>query len=123
MQSKIVQVDDGEAVATRVKTGHGREFGFGGYTDVLHNQDQGGVKLVGPIPEEVQNYTMYSSALVAAAPSPAPARAFLTYLETPEVAGDLRRQRRGGEEEVDASQQSSREALSPDAVQHETKSE
>jgi molybdate transport system substrate-binding protein len=85
VQSRIVQVDDGEAVATRVKSGHGKEFGFGGYTDVLHNQDQGGVKLVGPIPEEVQNYTMYSSALVAAAPSPAPARAFLAYLETPEV--------------------------------------
>jgi molybdate transport system substrate-binding protein len=85
IQSKIVQVDDGEAVATRVKNGHGKEFGFGGYTDVLHNQDMGGVKLVGPIPDEVQNYTMYSSALVAAAPSPAAARAFLAYLETPEA--------------------------------------
>jgi molybdate transport system substrate-binding protein len=85
VQSKIVRVDDGEAVATRVKDGHGKEFGFGGYTDVLHNQDMGGVKLVGPIPEEVQNYTMYSSALVAAAPSPANARAFLAYLETPEA--------------------------------------
>jgi molybdate transport system substrate-binding protein len=85
VQSKIVQVDDGEAVATRIKQGHGKEFGFGGYTDVLHNQDTGGVKLVGPIPEEVQNYTMYASALIAAAPSPAPARAFLAYLETPET--------------------------------------
>jgi molybdate transport system substrate-binding protein len=85
VQSKIVQVDDGEAVATRIKQGHGKEFGFGGYTDVLHNQDSGGVKLVGPIPEEVQNYTMYASALIAAAPSPAPARAFLAYLETPET--------------------------------------
>jgi molybdate transport system substrate-binding protein len=85
VQSKIVRVDDGEAVATRIKEGHGKEFGFGGYTDVLHNQDTGGVKLVGPIPEEVQNYTMYSSALVAAAPSPATGRAFLAYLQTPEV--------------------------------------
>jgi molybdate transport system substrate-binding protein len=85
VQSKIVQVDDGEAVATRIKQGHGKEFGFGGYTDVLHNQDTGGVKLVGPIPEEVQNYTLYSSALIAAAPSPAAARAFLAYLETPEM--------------------------------------
>jgi molybdate transport system substrate-binding protein len=85
VQSKIVQVDDGEAVATRIKQGHGKEFGFGGYTDVLHNQDAGGVKLVGPIPEEVQNYTLYSSALVAAAPSPAAARTFLIYLETPET--------------------------------------
>jgi molybdate transport system substrate-binding protein len=85
VQAKIVRVDDGEAVATRIKEGHGKEFGFGGYTDVLHNQDMGGVKLVGPIPEEVQNYTMYSSALIAAAASPAPARAFLAYLETPEA--------------------------------------
>ena len=85
VQSKIVQVDDGEAVATRIKQGHGKEFGFGGYTDVLHNQDTGGVKLVGPIPEEVQNYTMYSSALIAAAPSPATGRAFLAFLATPEA--------------------------------------
>jgi molybdate transport system substrate-binding protein len=83
VQSKIVRVDDGEAVASRIKEGHGKEFGFGGYTDVLHNQDAGGVKLVGPIPEEVQNYTMYSSALIAAAPNPTTARAFLAYLETP----------------------------------------
>jgi molybdate transport system substrate-binding protein len=85
IQSKIVQVDDGEAVATRIKQGHGKEFGFGGYTDVLHNQEMGGVKLVGPIPEEVQNYTMYASAQVAAAPSPATARAFLAYLDTQEA--------------------------------------
>ena len=85
VQSKIVQVDDGEAVATRVKQGHGKEFGFGGYTDVLHNQDTGGVKLVGPIPDEVQNYTMYSSARIAAASDPAPAQAFLAYLATPEA--------------------------------------
>jgi molybdate transport system substrate-binding protein len=83
--SKIVRVDDGEAVATRIKQGHGKEFGFGGYTDVLHNQEMGGVKLVGPIPDELQNYTMYASALVAAAPSPATGRAFLAYLTTPEA--------------------------------------
>ena len=85
VKSKVVQVDDGEAVATRVKSGHGKEFGFGGYTDVLHNQDMGGVKLVGPIPDEVQNYTMYSSALVAAAPNPAAGRTFLAFLATPEA--------------------------------------
>jgi molybdate transport system substrate-binding protein len=84
VQSKIVRVDDGEAVTMRIKQGHGKEIGFGGYTDVLHNQDAGDIKLVGPIPDEVQNYTMYSSALIAAAPSPAPAKAFLAYLATPE---------------------------------------
>jgi molybdate transport system substrate-binding protein len=82
VQARIVRVDDGEAVAARIKEGRGKELGFGGYTDVLHNQDMGGVKLAGPIPEEVQNYTMYSSALIAKAPSPAAARAFLAFLET-----------------------------------------
>jgi molybdate transport system substrate-binding protein len=83
IQAKIVRVDDGEAVASRIKQGHGKEFGFGGYTDVLHNEEMGGVKLVGPIPEEVQNYTIYSSALIAAAPTPAAGRAFLSFLATP----------------------------------------
>jgi molybdate transport system substrate-binding protein len=90
VQARIVKVDDGEAVATRIKQGHGKEFGFGGYTDVLHNQEMGGVKLVGAIPEEVQNYTLYSSALIAAAASPQPARAFLAYLATPEAQGIFR---------------------------------
>ncbi len=90
VQSKIVKVDDGEAVANRIKQGHGKEIGFGGYTDVLHNEEMGGVKLVGPIPEEVQNYTMYSSALIAAAPDPAPARAFLAFLATPEAQAIFR---------------------------------
>ena len=43
VQAKIIRVDDGEAVATRIKEGHGKELGFGGYTDVLHNQEVGGV--------------------------------------------------------------------------------
>ena len=85
VERKIVRVDDGEAVATRIKQGHGKELGFGGYTDVLHNQDMGGVKLAGPIPDEVQNYTIYSSSLIANGPNPAAARAFLAYLATPEA--------------------------------------
>jgi molybdate transport system substrate-binding protein len=89
VQSRIVRVDDGEAVTMRIKQGHGKEIGFGGYTDVLHNQDAGDIKLVGPIPDEVQNYTMYYSALIAAAPNSSSARAFLAYLETPEAQAIL----------------------------------
>jgi molybdate transport system substrate-binding protein len=90
LQTKIVKVDDGEAVATRIKEGHGKDLGFGGYTDVLHNQEMGGVKLAGPIPEEVQNYTMYSSALIKAAPSPAAARTFLAFLDSAEAQAIFR---------------------------------
>ena len=56
-----------------------------GYTDVLHNQDAGDVKLVGPIPEEVQNYTVYAGAVVASSANQANARTFLAYLESPEA--------------------------------------
>jgi molybdate transport system substrate-binding protein len=90
VQAKIVKVDDGEAVATRIKEGHGKELGFGGYTDVLHNQEMGGVKLAGPIPEEVQNYTMYSSSLIKAATNPAGARAFLAFIESADAQAIFR---------------------------------
>jgi molybdate transport system substrate-binding protein len=90
LQAKIIKVDDGEAVANRIKEGHGKDLGFGGYTDVLHNQEMGGVKLAGPIPEEVQNYTLYSSALVKAAPDAAAGRAFLAFLESPEAQAIFR---------------------------------
>jgi molybdate transport system substrate-binding protein len=87
IESKIVKVADGEAVNARIKAGKGREFGFGGHTDILHHQDAGGIKLVGPIPEEVQNYTLYSGALIAAASNQAGARLFLAYLKSPEALG------------------------------------
>lgn len=90
VQPKIVKVDDGEAVAKRIKEGHGKDLGFGGYTDVLHNQEVGGVKLAGPIPEEVQNYTMYSSALIKAAPNAAGAHAFLAFLESADAQAIFR---------------------------------
>jgi molybdate transport system substrate-binding protein len=85
IETKIVKVADGEAVTARIKAGKGREFGFGGHTDVLLNQDAGGIKLVGPIPEEVQNYTFYSGALIAASSNQAGARLFLVYLKSSEA--------------------------------------
>jgi molybdate transport system substrate-binding protein len=85
IETKIVKVADGEAITARIKAGKGREFGFGGYTDVLLNQDAGGIKLVGPIPEEVQNYTLYSGALIAASSNQAGAGLFLAYLKSSEA--------------------------------------
>jgi molybdate transport system substrate-binding protein len=86
IEKKIVKVADGDAVTARIKGGTGKEFGFGGYTDVLHNQDAGDVKLVGPIPEEVQNYTLYGGAAIASSPNQANADAFLNYVGSPEAA-------------------------------------
>ena len=62
--------------------GRGSEFGFGGITDILMYRDKG-LQLVGPLPEEIQNYTSYTAALITAAANPDAAKAFLRYLGSP----------------------------------------
>ncbi len=80
--TKLVRYDDGIAVMHHLMEGKGREFGFGGITDILLYRDKG-LQLVGPLPEEIQNYTSYTAALVTAAANPDAARAFLRYLASP----------------------------------------
>lgn len=76
---RLTRYDDGTAVMHHLMRGKGREFGFGGITDILMYRDKG-LRLVGPLPEEIQNYTAYTAALVAASTRPEPARALLRFL-------------------------------------------
>ena len=80
--SKLTRYDDGTAVMHHLMKGGGREFGFGGVTDILMYREQG-LQLVGPLPEEIQNYTSYIAALVTVASAPDAAKAFLRYLGSP----------------------------------------
>ena len=82
IQAKLTRYDDGNAVMHHIMQGKGKEFGFGGITDILLYRDKG-LQLVGPLPEEIQNYTSYTAALVTAAPNPDAAKAFLRYLASP----------------------------------------
>jgi molybdate transport system substrate-binding protein len=79
LAAKLVRYDDGTAVMHHLMKGTGREFGFGGITDILMYRDKG-LQLVGPLPEEIQNYTAYSAALIAAATNRDAALALLRYL-------------------------------------------
>jgi molybdate transport system substrate-binding protein len=83
IQAKLVRLWDGTAVMHHLMDGKGKEFGFGGITDILGYRDQG-LRLVGPLPAEIQNYASYSAAVVAIAPNPEAARAFLAYLASPD---------------------------------------
>lgn len=80
--AKLVRYDDGNAVMHHLMQGKGREFGFGGITDILMYRERG-LQLVGPLPEEIQNYTRYTAARIAAGANPAAAQAFLRYLGSP----------------------------------------
>jgi molybdate transport system substrate-binding protein len=67
---------DGARVMEQVSAGSGNEIGFGALTEIALYRGKG-VRLVGPLPAELQNYTSYG----AAATSPSEAgRAFLRHL-------------------------------------------
>ena len=48
-----------------------------------------GVTLAGPLPEEIQNYTVYAAGLSAAARDPTAAQAWIAYLKGPAAAATL----------------------------------
>jgi molybdate transport system substrate-binding protein len=83
VQAKTTRYADGAAVMEHVLKGKGREIGFGPVTEILQHREKG-LKLVGPLPPEVQNYTSYSAAPMTAAANAEPAKAFVRYLGSPE---------------------------------------
>jgi molybdate transport system substrate-binding protein len=56
-----------------------KEIGFGGLTEIARWRDRG-LRLVGPLPAEVQNYTAYAVALAPKPANPEGARAFFRFL-------------------------------------------
>jgi molybdate transport system substrate-binding protein len=83
IQGKLIRLWDGTAVMHHLMEGRTKEFGFGGITDILLYRDRG-LRLVGPLPAEIQNYANYSAAVIAAAPNPEGAKAFIAYLASPD---------------------------------------
>src|SRR5437773_8049988 len=83
VQAKTTRYADGAAVMEHVLKGKGREIGFGPVTEILQHREKG-LKLVGPLPPEVQNYTSYSAAPMTAAANAELARVLVRYLGSPE---------------------------------------
>ena len=83
VQGKTTRYADGAAVMEHVLKGKGREIGFGPVTEILQHRDKG-LKLVGPLPPEAQNYTAYSAAPMTAAANAELAKVFARYLGSPE---------------------------------------
>jgi molybdate transport system substrate-binding protein len=83
IQGKLIRLWDGTAVMHHLMEGTAKEFGFGGITDILLYRDRG-LRLVGPLPAEIQNYANYSAAVISVAPNPDGAKAFMAYLASPD---------------------------------------
>ena len=82
VEKKTTRYADGAAVMEHVLKGIGREIGFAPITEILLHRDHG-VRLVGPLPAEVQNYTSYTAGVMAGAPAASAAQEFVRYLATP----------------------------------------
>jgi molybdate transport system substrate-binding protein len=79
VKAKTTRYPNGERVMEHLIHGKGNEIGFGAITEIKLFEPKG-LKLAGPLPAEVQNYTTYGAALMTGAPSPEAAKAFLAFL-------------------------------------------
>jgi molybdate transport system substrate-binding protein len=82
VEGKTTRYADGASVMEHVLKGKGREIGFGAMTEILLYQGKG-LKLVGPVPAEVQNYTAYTAAPLASSTQAVLAQQFVTFLSGP----------------------------------------
>ena len=76
---KTTRYPDAGAVMEHVLKGKGKEIGFGPVTEILLHREKG-LKLVGPLPADIQNYTAYAAAPMSAAADAGLAREFVRYL-------------------------------------------
>jgi molybdate transport system substrate-binding protein len=77
VQGRITRYPDGAAVMEHLIAGKGKELGFGASTEIALYKDKG-LKLLAPLPAQVQNYTHYS----AVSSGTAAARQFVGYLNS-----------------------------------------
>ena len=82
LKAKTTRYPDAAAVLNHVSEGKGNEIGLGATTVVIEGE-RSGLKLVGPLPAEIQNYTTYAATVVGDRPGSDPAREFVAYLTKP----------------------------------------
>lgn len=79
VEPKTTRYPDGASVMEHVLKGKDREIAFGAITEILLYKDKG-LRFVGPLPPEVQNYTTYVAALTPQGNASAAARELVTFL-------------------------------------------
>lgn len=82
LKPKSARYANGASVMEHVIKGKGNEIGFGAITEIKLYEPKG-LKLIGPLPAEVQNYTSYDAAMMTGATAVDAAKAVLRVLATP----------------------------------------
>lgn len=84
IKGKVKQPPSGTQIAELLARGDA-DLGFQQISELLHAS---GIAYVGPLPPEIQSITVYSAALLTAAPQPEAARALVKFLTAP-AAGPI----------------------------------
>ncbi|MBI3063070.1 MAG: substrate-binding domain-containing protein [Deltaproteobacteria bacterium] len=87
-QLKATRYPDAANVIDHIIKGKGNEIGLGA-TTVIAEAEKEGLKLVGPLPAEIQNYTTYAATVTAQGTARDTAQALVRYLTTPAARAAL----------------------------------
>ena len=82
LKAKTTRYPDFAAVLNHLSQGKGKEIGLGATTVIIEGKDKG-LKLVGPLPAAIQNYTTYVATVAAQGIARDAAREFIRYLTSP----------------------------------------
>ncbi|MGB5082501.1 MAG: substrate-binding domain-containing protein [Burkholderiales bacterium] len=83
LKPRTTRFATGEEVLEHTINGRSNEIGFGAITAIRLFETRGGLKFVGPLPEQIQHRTAYIAGLMTEAPIEDVARDFLRFLGTP----------------------------------------
>ena len=84
IKGRIRSYHDAQETFTHLLGSKGRDIGFGGLPEIRRWHDRG-LRLVAPLPSDIQNYTAYLAALMSDPPNGEGARAFFKFLASAEA--------------------------------------
>ncbi|HXV47948.1 MAG TPA: substrate-binding domain-containing protein, partial [Candidatus Binatia bacterium] len=79
LATRTTRYPDFAGVLEHIGKGRSNEIGLGASTVIIENAGKG-VKFIGPLPAEIQNYTTYAATVVACAEANDAARELVNYL-------------------------------------------
>ena len=82
IEAKAARYATGAEVMEHVLKGKGREVGFGAITEILLYKEKG-LRYIGPLPVEIQNYTSYTASVMSAGTQKEAAQALVKFLGGP----------------------------------------
>ena len=82
VKAKTVRHPDGSTVMEHLLRGSGREVGIGPVPEIRAYESKG-IQLVGPLPADIQNYTVYVAGILAGARSPEVSAALIRFITRP----------------------------------------